>query len=119
MPQVNIVVNGHAYPIACDEGQEDHLGRLGAFIDGKVRELIASAGQVGEARLMLMAALMVADELTDALAKLEARDGDRAALERSSIAEREEWNKSAERAAETLENAAARIEAIAARFAAP
>src|SRR5215471_14439012 len=119
MQQVDIVVNGHAYAVACDEGQEDHLGRLGAFIDGKVRELVASAGQVGEARLILMAALVVADELTDALSKLASRDEDRAALEQSSASEREAWNRTSERAAETLENAASRIEAIAARFSPP
>jgi len=119
MPQVNIVVNGHAYAVACDEGQEEHLGRLGDFIDGKVRDLVASAGQVGEARLILMAALVVADELADALAKLEARDENRAQLEQSSAAEREAWSASAERAAETLENAASRIEAIAARLSSP
>src|SRR6516164_4625655 len=105
MPQINIVVNGHAYTMACDEGQEEHLRKLGEFVDGKVRALIASVGQAGDARLILMAALVVADELTEALARLESRDNEREAL-----------NVTADRTAETLENAAARLEAIAARL---
>ena len=119
MPQVNIVVNDHAYAVACDDGQEDHLLRLGAFIDNKVRELIASVGQVGEARLVLMAALVIADELGEALGKVQARENELAALKLAGASEREALNGTAECATETLENAAARIEAIAARLAAP
>ena len=101
MPQVNIVVNDHVYTVACDEGQEDHLRRLGELIDHRVRKLIASVGQMGDARLILMAALVLADELGEAVAKVEI------------------LNVNADRAAETLENTAERIEAIAARLSPP
>ena len=119
MPQVNIVVNGHAYTMACDEGQQDHLRKLGEFVDGKVRALIASVGQAGDARLILMAALVVADELTEALASLETRDSELAALKHASETSREALNVASDRTAETLENAAARLEAIAARLTPP
>jgi len=43
MPLVNAMVNGRAYTIACDEGEEEHLRELAAYVDGKVRELLALA----------------------------------------------------------------------------
>ena len=62
MPLVNVMVNARAYTIACDEGEEDHLRELAAHVDSKVKELLASVGQVGDQRLLLMAALLIADE---------------------------------------------------------
>ena len=61
MPLVNIM-NGQAYTIACDEGEEDHLRELAATVDAKAREVLGSVGQVGDTRLILMAALLIADE---------------------------------------------------------
>jgi len=62
MPLVNVMVNSRAYTIACDDGEEDHLRQLAATVDGKVRELLGSVGNVGTERLLLMAALLIADE---------------------------------------------------------
>lgn len=70
MPLVNIMVNNRAYAVACDEGEEDHLRELATQVDGKVRELMGSVGQVGDARLILMAALLIADDCVDATTKL-------------------------------------------------
>ena len=64
MPLVNVMINGRAYTLACDDGEEEHLRELGQFLDKKVRELSSSVGQVGDARLLLMAGLVVADELS-------------------------------------------------------
>jgi cell division protein ZapA len=73
MPLVNVMVNSRAYTIACDDGEEEHLRELSAHVDGKVKELLASVGQVGDQRLLLMAALLIADEHHDASAKLHLR----------------------------------------------
>src|SRR6266566_3727415 len=62
MSLVNVVVNGRAYTIACDEGEEEHLKELAAHVDQKAREVLGSVGQVGDARMLLMAALLIADE---------------------------------------------------------
>ena len=48
MPLVNVMVNGRAYTIACDEGEEDHLRELAATVDAKAREVLGSVGQVGD-----------------------------------------------------------------------
>jgi cell division protein ZapA len=71
MPLVNIMVNSRAYTIACDEGEESHLKELAAHVDGKVRELLESVGQVGDARLILMAALLITDDYFDAAGRLQ------------------------------------------------
>src|SRR5882672_11144376 len=114
MPLVNVLVNGRAYTVACDDGEEDHVRDLGRFLDKRVRELSGSVGQVGDARLLLMAGLVVADELSEALAKLQERDNELKAV-RAALAESRQ--KSEEIAADALEGAAFRLEAIAARLA--
>lgn len=71
MGQVSIQVNGRNYDIACDDGEEEHVMRLGRYVDEKLAELVARMGQVGDSRLLVMAALLIADELSDIYSKLE------------------------------------------------
>jgi cell division protein ZapA len=66
MPQVSITINGRAYPVACDEGEEDRIRELARTIDGKVASFARQVGQAGEARLLVLAALVLADELAEA-----------------------------------------------------
>ena len=80
MPLVNVILNDRSYTVSCDEGEQDHVRDLGQFLDKRVRELTASVGQVGDARLLLMAALTIADELSEALTKISERDKEIAAL---------------------------------------
>ena len=104
MPQVSVQISGRNYQIACDDGQEAHLARLGNYVDNRVRELVAAVGQVGDARLLVMVSLLLADELSDAYAELKiASANDRVAAR----LDREESLSSA------LESVAARIEMIA------
>lgn len=76
MSQVTIKINGRPYDIACEDGQEDHLRRLAEHLDRRVQEVVATVGQVGEARLLVMASLLVADELSDAYAEIDAARSD-------------------------------------------
>src|SRR5512132_2100104 len=62
MAQVAVTVNGRRYEISCDDGQESHVFRLAEEIDRRVGQLVASVGQVGDARLLLLASLLLADE---------------------------------------------------------
>jgi cell division protein ZapA len=103
MPKVHIVVNGRGYDVACDEGQEAHLIELANDLAQRVDRLVQSVGQIGDARLLLMAALLVADELATARKDLDQRPAGRS--------EEEE-----QRLADSLERLAARVEAIAARL---
>ena len=108
MGQVSVQINGRKYQIACDDGQEIHLSRLGTYVDSRVSELVASVGQIGDARLLVMVSLLVADELSDIYAELEvarkADDGASAML-------------SAEETLSTkIDNITNRIESIAVSF---
>ncbi|MGE3333311.1 MAG: cell division protein ZapA [Rhodospirillaceae bacterium] len=72
MGQVSITIRGRQYQIACDDGQEAHLARLGRFLDQRAEQLHGSLGSVSDALLLVMTGLVVADELTDTIAELEA-----------------------------------------------
>jgi cell division protein ZapA len=65
MAQVEIMVNGQSYRIACEDGQEQRLGDLARMVDAHVGDLVEQVGQVGHTRLLVMASLLVADELVD------------------------------------------------------
>ena len=65
MAQVEIEINGRAYRITCDDGQEPRLQRLAEFFNRYVTGLGTDLGQIGDARLMLLAALSVCDEVFD------------------------------------------------------
>jgi cell division protein ZapA len=71
MGQILVKVNGRDYPIACDDGGEARVRAIGDYIDEKVRELVGQAGQAGDTRLMLLAALNLGDELAAAYDEIE------------------------------------------------
>jgi cell division protein ZapA len=116
MPLVNVMVNSRAYTIACDEGEEQHLRELAGEVDHKVAELLGSVGQVGDQRLILMSALLLADELHVARVQLDAARQELAAEKgaREELGDRAE--KSEAIAADVLESAVKRIEDIAAKL---
>ena len=58
---VTIRLNGHPYKIGCGAGEEDHVAKLGSEVEAVMQSLIASVGQIGEARLLAMVALILAD----------------------------------------------------------
>jgi cell division protein ZapA len=65
MAQVSLQVNGYAYVLGCADGEEQHLLALAAELDRRIQDIKAATGPGGEARLLLMAALMLSDELHD------------------------------------------------------
>ena len=115
MGEVNLVINGRSYDIACDDGQEERLRVLGGYIDSRVSELIDQMGQIGELRLLVMASLLIADELQEALAQLDAID-DAQAVAGAGDPGAGAGTASADVAAATLEETARRLESIAARL---
>lgn len=65
MAQVSVVINGKSYRIACDDGEEPHLHTLAELVDKRVTQLVSSIGQIDHTRLLVMASLVIADELGD------------------------------------------------------
>ncbi|MEO8811624.1 MAG: cell division protein ZapA [Caulobacteraceae bacterium] len=109
MPQLTIHVNAKPYIVGCDDGEEAHLQALAGLIDAKVREVDPGAGaQLGETRLMLLGALVIADELSAAKARAAAADAEVAGL-------REALARAEARAVDAVEAAAHKIEAMATR----
>lgn len=66
MPQISVTINGRSYPIACKDGEEQRIRDLARSIDAKVAAFARQVGQAGEARLLVLAALVLADELDEA-----------------------------------------------------
>jgi cell division protein ZapA len=106
MAQVSIEVNGRPYMVGCEDGQEARLRELAALFDIQVRQVSTEVGQLGETRLFLMGALLMADELADAKGRLA-----RALAEVNQL--RAQYGQVESRATAALDAAARRIEALA------
>lgn len=66
MAEVSITVNANDYVVACADGEETHLREIAARVDKEIAGLAESVGQIGEARLLVMVSLLLADKLDDA-----------------------------------------------------
>jgi cell division protein ZapA len=66
MSHINVTINGRQYRMACEEGQEVRLLRLAESLESRVEALRGRFGEIGDARLTVMAALTACDELLDA-----------------------------------------------------
>ena len=75
MATVTVEVNGRPYAVGCADGQEDRVRDLATQFQGRVQGVADQVGQVGDLRLFLMAALMLADELQESKRQLQARPG--------------------------------------------
>jgi cell division protein ZapA len=106
MAQLTLEVNGRPYLVGCEDGQETNLRELAKLFDSQVRRLAGEVGNLGETRLLLMGALLMADELTDARSRLAQAQAETQGL-------RAELKALEARAAAALDNAARRIEALA------
>jgi cell division protein ZapA len=106
MPELTVTINGREYQVACDDGQEAHLSKLARYVDTKMGELVGAVGQIGDARLLVMTSLLIADELSDAYQQLESFDAEAGGDGKASHAAM----------TSALETCAQRIENIAARF---
>ena len=66
MSHVNVTINDRQYRMACEEGQEARLLRLAESLESRIKSLRGKFGEIGDARLTVMAAITVCDELLDA-----------------------------------------------------
>ena len=106
MAQVSVTINGRKYRLACNEGEEARLEQLAGMVDEKIAGLRRAFGEIGDQRLVVMAALTFADELA------EAREA--AAAGREQVRANDAQS---EALAATLDGLGARIEELAARLA--
>jgi cell division protein ZapA len=112
MAHVSVTINGRQYRMACDDGQENHLARLAYELDQRIARLRAEFGEIGDMRLTVMAALIVADELAEMGQRLRRLEEELMALQeaRRSSVDRAEATQAALVAA--FDAASARIEKV-------
>jgi cell division protein ZapA len=106
MPMVEVTVNGRRHAVQCGVGEEARVKRLASYIDRRVSELAKGQAQQGDTRLLLMASLMIADELSDAFDEIKRLQS---ALEERTV-------EGEQQAAVAVEQVARELEAIAARL---
>jgi len=63
MAQVTVRINGFAYTVGCKDGEEQHLLSMAAEVERRIETIRASAGPSGESRMLVMASLLMADDL--------------------------------------------------------
>ena len=112
MAQVTVNIDGKAYRMACEEGQEDHLLSLAAKFDAYVASLREQFGEIGDLRLTVMAGIMIMDELSDLQALVNANAEELTRLR--SEAETADQSRAShdDRLAEVLENLAGRLTSL-------
>ena len=113
MAQVNVSINGRAYRMACEDGQEEHLTKLAKNLDDRIGELRGKFGQIGDARLIVMAALTVADDLAEMGKKLRRLEDEVAALNDARVVSADRMQATQSAIVAAFNAAAERIEAIA------
>ena len=113
---VTIRLNGHPYQIGCGAGEEGHVANMGAEVESIMQSLVGSVGQIGEARLLAMVALVLADRASTAAA---ANGSSNAAASAAPLggASADDVNAAEDRAAALLEDAAIRITKLTSKLA--
>jgi cell division protein ZapA len=112
MAQIVATIAGRQFRLACEDGQEDHLQSLAKDIDQRIIDLRRKFGEIGDTRLTVMAALMVADELNEAMQKVRRLDEDVAALQDARLVAADRAKAASDAVAGAFNSAAERIEGI-------
>jgi len=110
MSHVNVTINGRQYRMACEEGQEARLLKLAESMESRVDALRGKFGEIGDARLTVMAALTVCDELLDAQGRIRNLEEELEALRDVRIAAADRARAAQTAVANALNAAADRIE---------
>ena len=113
---VTIRLNGNPYQIGCGAGEEAHVSKLGEEVESIMQSLIASVGQIGEARLLVMVALILADRASTAVAANGASNAAAPAAPPASTSA-DDASAAEDRAAALLEDAAAKIATLTSKLA--
>ena len=89
MAEVDLLIAGRTYQVACRTGEEEALRAAGRLVDAKSREALAGLGTLSESRQLLFASLLLADQLVEGRPDAEPSAPDPALADRvSRLAER-------------------------------
>ena len=112
MAQVNATIAGRQFRLACQDGQEDHLQALAKDMDERIAQLRGKFGEIGDTRLTVMAALMIEDELAEALRRIRRLEEDIDALQDARVVASDRAQTAAAAVVNAFNSAAERIEGI-------
>jgi cell division protein ZapA len=113
LASVNVTINDRQFRIGCEDGQEQHIEKLASDFDALINDLRGRIGEVGDARLTIMAALTVADDLSEAMKKIRGLEAELSGLKEARIASADR-NEATQAAVAAAFNAAAeRLEVVA------
>ena len=113
MAHVIVRVNGRPYTMQCPEGEEEHLRDLAELLDGEVQRVKTTVGAVGDIRMLVMAGLMVADRLSEAIARIQSLEEQVAGLREAKTAAQAEAQHIQLAFGERLVAASRRLETLA------
>ena len=113
---ITIRLNGHPYQIGCGVGEEDHVANLGVEVESIMQSLVGSVGQIGEARLLAMVALILADRASTAAAANGSSNAVASAATPAG-ASADDVRGAEDRTAELLEDAATKIPRLTSKLA--
>jgi cell division protein ZapA len=112
MSQVNVTINGRQFRMACEDGEEARLSRLAEDLDASIATLRTRFGEIGDTRLTVMAALTLADQLSETKEKLQRLEPELATLRNASVASADHSQATQSAVVAALNAAAERIENI-------
>lgn len=113
MAQVTVTIAGKVYRMACGDGEETHLEGLAAALDQRIAEYRSAFGEIGDMRLQVMAALAIADELSETKKRVASLEQDLKLLQTTAGSGDKRIVAAEVRMADSLTKAADRIERIA------
>jgi cell division protein ZapA len=113
MPEVTVEIAGKKYRMSCEEGQEEHLQGLAAQFNERVESFKGNFGEIGDARLTVMAGIAVLDELAEAERRIEGLKQDIAELTTAGRELTLEAEELEQKFARRLAEAARKVESIA------
>jgi cell division protein ZapA len=112
MAQITSTIAGRQFRLACEDGQEEHLQELAKDIDQRIISLRRKFGEIGDTRLTVMAALMVADELAETIQKMRLLEEDIASLQDARLVASDRARAASDAVIGAFNSAAERIEGI-------
>lgn len=116
MAQVTVMIDGKAYRMACEEGQEEHLSELAHRFDRYVSHLKSQFGEIGDLRLTVMSGIMVMDELSELQRRLRGIEAEVESLKKTRDAALVKAERTDQLLADALGQVTTQIEGITAKL---
>jgi len=116
MAQVSVTISGKTYRMACNDGEEEHLGKLAEHLDQTIDRLRGEFGEIGDQRLTVMAAITMADQHAEAERRIGALEERIAVMEGEHAAAAAGYEADDRAVARSIEAVAERVEALAERL---